>query len=97
MKIGFLGTGLMGQPMALKLLQEGYSLTAYNRTQSKLQPVAEAGGAIANSATEVIQQSDCIILMLTDAAAIEAWVLAAEAQQYLSGENYYSNGNDRTD
>ena len=65
----------MGQPMALKLLAENYEVIAYNRTNSRLQPIIEAGGATANSATEVIQQADCIVLMLTDAAAIEAWIL----------------------
>ena len=92
MKIGFLGTGLMGQPMALKLLQGGYSLTAYNRTQSKLEPIADAGGAIANSATEVIQQTDCIILMLTDAAAIEGWILSAEAKSHLNDKTIIQMG-----
>ncbi|MEL7075479.1 MAG: NAD(P)-dependent oxidoreductase [Cyanobacteria bacterium J06648_1] len=84
MKIGFLGTGLMGQPMALKLLQGNYSVIAHNRTKSKLQPIAEAGGAIADSALEVIQQADCIILMLTDAGAIEGAILSESAQSHLS-------------
>ena len=83
MKIGFLGTGLMGQPMALRLLEANYSLIAYNRTQSKLQPLKEAGGTVANSAAEVIQQADCIILMLTDAAAIRASILSESAKSYL--------------
>ena len=76
----------MGQPMALKLLAGSYEVIAYNRTKSKLEPIGAAGGAIANSATEVIQQADCIILMLTDAAAIEAWVLSDFATENLKGK-----------
>ena len=84
MKIGFLGTGLMGQPMALQLLKANYDLTAYNRTKSKLEPLMEAGANIADSATEVIQQADCVILMLTDAAAIRESVLSESAKNYLA-------------
>ena len=91
MKIGFLGTGLMGQPMALKLLA-GYELIAYNRTESKLQPIAEAGGEIASSALEVIRAADCIILMLTDAAAIEAWVLSEASIAHLSHKTILQMG-----
>ncbi|MEL6438263.1 MAG: NAD(P)-dependent oxidoreductase [Cyanobacteria bacterium J06621_8] len=83
MKIGFLGTGLMGQPMALRLLQADYEVTAYNRTQSKLQPLEEAGATLAASATEVLQQSDCIILMLTDSKVIEDLILAESAKSLL--------------
>ncbi|MEL6495588.1 MAG: NAD(P)-dependent oxidoreductase [Cyanobacteria bacterium J06623_7] len=92
MKIGFLGTGLMGQPMALKLLQGGYKLIAYNRTQSKLEAIATAGGEIASSATAVIREADCIILMLTDAAAITDWVLSPEAQQHLKEKTILQMG-----
>ncbi|MEO1339960.1 MAG: NAD(P)-dependent oxidoreductase [Cyanobacteria bacterium J06635_13] len=92
MKIGFLGTGLMGQPMALKLLQGNYSVIAHNRTKSKLQPIAEVGGAIADSALEVIQQADCIILMLTNAEAIEAAILSESAQSLLSNRTIIQMG-----
>lgn len=82
----------MGQPMALKLLAGNYEVVAYNRTQSKLQPIAEAGGAIADSPTEVIQQADCIVLMLTDAAAIEAWVLSDSAIENLNNKTILQMG-----
>ena len=82
----------MGQPMALKLLAGNYEVLAYNRTQSKLQPIADAGGAIASSPTEVIQQADCIILMLTNAAAIEAWVLSDSAIENLNNKTILQMG-----
>ncbi|MGL5805184.1 MAG: NAD(P)-dependent oxidoreductase [Xenococcaceae cyanobacterium] len=71
MKIGFLGTGLMGQPMAQRLLEAGMEVIAYNRTQSKLEPLKSIGVEIANSPTEAIAAAECLILMLADAAAIE--------------------------
>ncbi|MCB0226908.1 MAG: NAD(P)-binding domain-containing protein, partial [Anaerolineae bacterium] len=49
--IGFIGLGNMGQPMALNLLQAGYSLNAYNRTAAKTEPL------IAQGATAVVQPS----------------------------------------
>lgn len=92
MKIGFLGTGLMGQPMALQLLKANYSVIAYNRTKSKLQPLIDAGGIIADSAIEVIQQADCTILMLTDAAAIRSSILSEDATSHLANRTIIQMG-----
>jgi 3-hydroxyisobutyrate dehydrogenase len=71
MKIGFLGTGLMGEPMAQRLLSAQIPVIAYNRTQSKLASLREAGAQIAKSPAEVMEAADCLILMLTDAKAIK--------------------------
>jgi len=76
MKIGFLGTGLMGQPMVLKLLDAKISVIAYNRTESKLIPLQTAGAKITNSPTEAIEYADCLILMLTNAGAIKEVLLS---------------------
>ena len=43
-KVGFIGTGLMGQPMAQRLLDAGVSVVAYNRTPAKLEPLEIWGG-----------------------------------------------------
>ena len=92
MKIGFLGTGLMGQPMALKLLAGNHKVIAYNRTESKLQPIAEAGGEIADSAIKVIQEAECIVLMLADAAAIEGCILSKSGEKYLGNKTIIQMG-----
>ena len=47
-KIGFIGIGLMGLPMAINLLKAGYNLKAFNRTESKAEPLKEFGGIISN-------------------------------------------------
>jgi 3-hydroxyisobutyrate dehydrogenase len=70
MKIGLIGTGLMGLPMAQRLLDAQGSLVVYNRTAAKLEPLRQAGATIASSAAEVLQQCQGVIVMLSDAAAI---------------------------
>ncbi|HHP7231345.1 MAG TPA: NAD(P)-dependent oxidoreductase [Xenococcaceae cyanobacterium] len=83
MKIGLMGTGLMGQPMALRLLKANISVIAYNRTPEKLQPIVEAGGIVADTPEKVIQEADATILMLTDAAAITTNILTEQTRSYL--------------
>ena len=92
MKIGFLGTGLMGQPMVLRLLEASHSVTVYNRTKFKLQPLVEAGAIASDSPAEVIEQADCIILMLSDAAAIAATLLSDTAKGYLANRTVIQMG-----
>ncbi|NEQ20594.1 MAG: NAD(P)-dependent oxidoreductase [Microcoleus sp. SIO2G3] len=85
MKVGFLGTGLMGQPMAQRLLDAQLSVVAYNRTVSKLEPLRQSGAEIAQTPQDAIATSDCVILMLTNAAAIQEVLLSDASRQYLAG------------
>lgn len=71
MKVGFLGTGLMGQAMVKRLLSVGVAVVAYNRTESKLATLQEAGAEVSNNPLDVVRSSDCLILMLSDATAIQ--------------------------
>lgn len=64
-KVGFIGLGIMGQPMALNLLKAGFELTVYNRTAEKARPVVEAGAVQVYSPKEVAQNSDIIITIVT--------------------------------
>jgi 3-hydroxyisobutyrate dehydrogenase len=84
-KVGFIGTGLMGQPMAKRLLEAGLSVVAYNRTPSKLEPLRISGAEIADSPQKAISASDCVILMLTNAAAIQDILLSQASRQELPG------------
>ena len=70
-KIGFIGIGLMGLPMAKNLLKAGYELKAFNRTESKAEPLKEFGAEIASSIKDVVNGSDAVITMLTDDKAID--------------------------
>jgi len=90
MKVGFLGTGLMGLPMAQRLLNANLELIAYNRTAEKLTPLKEAGAEIATHPQAVTQAAECIILMLTDAIAIRS-VLFSDSQE-LAGRTIIQMG-----
>ncbi len=63
--IGFIGTGLLGFPMAETLLKAGYSLSVYNRTKEKAEPLVEFGARVCDTPNEVISDAEVIITMLT--------------------------------
>ena len=69
--ISFIGIGLMGFPMAKNLLKSGYNLKAYNRSQDKADRLKEFGAEISTSIKDVVTNSDVVITMLTDDAAVE--------------------------
>jgi 2-hydroxy-3-oxopropionate reductase len=68
--VAFLGVGLMGRPMASRLLSAGYRLTAWNRTPQKARDLEIHGARLATSPAEAVRHCECVILMLTDAAAV---------------------------
>ncbi|MEE9179730.1 MAG: NAD(P)-dependent oxidoreductase [Vicinamibacteria bacterium] len=74
-RIGFIGLGIMGRPMAENLLKAGFSLTVHNRTRSKERPLADAGATVAASAAEVAARSDVVITMVPDTPDVEAALL----------------------
>ena len=68
--IGFIGTGLMGLPMAKNLLKSGFKLKAFNRSIEKADPLRKFGAEISKSIKEVVNDSEVIITMLTDDIAV---------------------------
>lgn len=76
-KVGFIGLGIMGKPMAKNLLEAGHELVVYNRTTEKAEELAGDGATVAGSPKEVAEQSDVIITMLPDSPQVEE-VLAGE-------------------
>ena len=68
--VGFIGLGLMGQPMCLRLIQAGFTTTVWNRTETKIQALVDAGASTASSPAEVAANSDVVFLCLTDDAAV---------------------------
>ncbi len=71
-RLGFVGLGVMGQPMALNLLRAGATLTVWNRTPDRCAPLAAAGARSAAGPAEVFAASDVVLLMLADQAAADA-------------------------
>ena len=64
--IGFIGTGLMGFPMAKNILKAGYKVKAFNRTKNKAEPLKDFGAEISNSIGELVKESHVVITMLTN-------------------------------
>ena len=71
MRIGFLGTGAMGTPMALRLLAAGHELSVWNRSEERTKPLIHEGAIAAATPAEAELGSDAIITMLKDDAAYE--------------------------
>ncbi len=74
--IAFLGIGLMGKPMASRLLQAGYPVTAWNRTRSKADELAPLGASVAERVADAVAAADIVITML-EAGPIVARVIDA--------------------
>jgi 3-hydroxyisobutyrate dehydrogenase-like beta-hydroxyacid dehydrogenase len=70
--VGFVGLGVMGGGVAKRLLDAGHSLTVWNRTREKAEPLLEAGARWANSAREVAEASAFAFTMVTNTAAVQA-------------------------
>lgn len=78
MKLGFLGLGAMGAPMAGNLIEAGHELTVWNRTPERAEPFARAGARRARTPAEAAGGAEAVILMLADADAV---------REVLFGEN----------
>jgi 2-hydroxy-3-oxopropionate reductase len=70
-KVGFIGLGIMGGPMAKNLMEAGHELVLYNRTREKAEDLAKEGNAdVAKSPREVAEGSDIIVTMLPDSPQV---------------------------
>ena len=69
-KIGFIGIGLMGEPMVRNLLKAKYQVKVFNRTKSKAKKLQKFGAILSNSICEVVKDQHTIISMLSDDKAI---------------------------
>jgi len=72
--IGFIGIGLMGEPMTLRLLAAGHTVSVWNRTAEKLKAVVDAGAVACDSVADLAQQTDIILLCLADSLIVESIV-----------------------
>ena len=69
--LGFIGIGLMGKPMVLRLLGAGFSVNVWNRSQEKLAPVVHAGAVAYSTINKLLEPSDIIILCLANTEVVE--------------------------
>src|SRR3989442_4544008 len=77
MKIGFIGTGTMGQPMLSNLVKKGHSLVAYDVVEAALEGAVKRGAVRAGSAAEAAKASELVITMLPSSSHVEAAYLGA--------------------
>ncbi len=77
-KVGFIGLGIMGGPMAANLVKAGFDVAGYNRSQAKVQRFAEAGGTAASTVADAVRDRDIIITCLPDSPDVEDMALGED-------------------
>lgn len=70
--LGYIGIGLMGRPMTLRLLAAGHEVVVWNRSRDKLAPVVEKGAKAVDSPAAVARAADIIMMCVKDQDAAEA-------------------------
>ena len=78
MRVGVIGLGIMGAPMARNLLQAGHGVTVLSRTRARMAPLVDAGAAGADSAAALARQVDAVVTSLPDTPDVEQVVAGAE-------------------
>ena len=76
--VGFIGLGIMGQPMALNLVKAGFQVSVYNRTRDKAAPLEHAGARVAASPADAARGADFVMSITSDSAASEQIVLGKD-------------------
>ncbi len=79
--LGFVGIGLMGKPLTLRLLAAGFTVNVWNRSSDKLEAVLAAGATACAGVGELVAKSDVVILCLADTAAVKS-VVESEVMTY---------------
>lgn len=77
MRVGFIGTGVMGKPMAANVLDAGHPLTIFARHPEKIADLIAAGATLAGSPADLASQSECIVLSLPTDADVEEVMLGS--------------------
>jgi 2-hydroxy-3-oxopropionate reductase len=77
-KVGFVGLGIMGKPMARNVMEAGYDLVVYNRSRGPVDEMVEDGASAAGNPREVAENSDIVITMLPD---------SPDVRKVVAGEN----------
>jgi 3-hydroxyisobutyrate dehydrogenase-like beta-hydroxyacid dehydrogenase len=81
--LGYIGLGVMGSSMVTRLLEKGHTVTGYNRTRAKAEPLTARGMRLADSPRALAQSADVIFSMVTNASALES--LANGTDGFLAG------------
>jgi 3-hydroxyisobutyrate dehydrogenase-like beta-hydroxyacid dehydrogenase len=76
--VGFIGLGIMGQPMALNLVKAGFQVSVFNRTRGKAAELEKAGARVASSPGDAARDADFVMSIVSDSAASEEVMLGKE-------------------
>src|SRR5687767_9208129 len=71
MRVGFVGLGTMGAPMAMNLLKAGHEVTVHNRTRSREEPLADAGATRADSPAAAASGAEVVVTIVSDTPDVE--------------------------
>ena len=71
-RVGFVGLGIMGAPMARNALRAGFPVTVTNRTPDRARPLGEAGATVVRTPREVAERSDLVVTMVTSTTDVDA-------------------------
>jgi 3-hydroxyisobutyrate dehydrogenase len=77
-RVGFVGTGIMGAPMARNALKAGFPVTVTNRTLSRAEPLAKDGATVVKTPREVAERSDIVVTMVPNTPHVEAAVFGPD-------------------
>src|ERR1700737_2210931 len=84
-RLGYLGLGMMGVPMARRLLDAGYELAVWNRSANKAKALIEAGARLAANPRSVAESASIIFMCVTDAVAVEDVIFGENGLARVSG------------
>src|SRR6266545_3514646 len=77
-RIGFVGMGIMGTPMARNAMKAGFPVTVTNRTAARAEPLSKDGATIVRTPRDVAQRSDIVVTMVTNSPDVEAVTFGAD-------------------
>jgi 3-hydroxyisobutyrate dehydrogenase len=77
-RVGFVGTGIMGAPMARNALKAGFAVTVTNRTPARAEPLAKDGATVVKTPREVAAGSDIVVTMVPNTPDVEAAVFGPD-------------------
>lgn len=92
MRVSVLGTGLMGRPMAERLLAARHTVTVWNRTRERAAPLALEGARVASTPAEAARAGEAVVLMLADMDAIRGVLLKPDCLAAIEGRTVIQMG-----
>ena len=80
MRVGFIGLGNMGEPMARNLIRAGHRLTIYNRTRQRAEALGSEGARVADTPADAAADAEVLVTMLSDDRAVRSVLLGGQPE-----------------